>query len=125
MQVRISFDDDKEQEVEVEENDTVLGLKHRLHDKLSLQPSAQELEFDGLINTPKSWEIILREVFVISVHVEITIGYLKEMLSVNYGLEFTRMKVGLSSVWNNDLHESSKIGAYNLRDRSILYAFEM
>ncbi|KAJ6364014.1 hypothetical protein OIU76_029034 [Salix suchowensis] len=69
MQVRISFDDDKEQEVEVEENDTVLGLKHRLHDKLSLQPSAQELEFDGLINTPKSWEIILREVFVISVHV--------------------------------------------------------
>ncbi|KAB5560456.1 hypothetical protein DKX38_005413 [Salix brachista] len=98
MQVKISFDD-KEEEVEVEENDTVLGLKHRLHDKFSLQNHGKSLQSYKIGNNVK---IILREVFVISVHVvkqdkdgkpdpqfpisahkEITIGYLKEMLSVN------------------------------------------
>ncbi|KAL9355692.1 hypothetical protein Peur_053662 [Populus x canadensis] len=154
MQVTISFND-KELEVEVEENATVLGLKHRLHDKLSLQPLAQELEFEGFIlqnhgKTLRSYhignnaKIVLRELFGISIHVvkqdkdgkpdpqfpisvhkENTIGFLKEMLSIKYGVEFTHMKLGLSSMWNNNLHDSTKIGAYNLRDRSILYAFEM
>ncbi|KAJ6935227.1 hypothetical protein NC652_010282 [Populus alba x Populus x berolinensis] len=154
MQVKISFND-KELEVEVEENATVLGLKHRLHDKFSLQPLAQELEFDGFIlqnhgKTLRSYhignnaKIVLRELFGISIHVvkqdkdgepdpqfpisvhkENTIGFLKEMLSIKYGVEFTHMKLGLSSMWHNNLHDSTKIGAYNLRDRSILYAFEM
>jgi len=154
MQVKISFND-KELEVEVEENATVLGLKHRLRDKLSLQPLAQELEFEGFIlqnhgKTLRSYhigdnaKIVLRELFGISIHVvkqdkdgkpdprfpisvhkENTIGFLKEMLSIKYGVEFTHMKLGLSSMWNNNLHDSTKIGAYNLRDTSILYAFEM
>nr|TKR83483.1 hypothetical protein D5086_0000267840 [Populus alba] len=79
MQVKISFND-KELEVEVEENATVLGLKQRLHDKFSLQPLAQELEFDGFIlqnhgKTLRSYhignnaKIVLRELFGISIHV--------------------------------------------------------
>ncbi|CAK7350997.1 unnamed protein product [Dovyalis caffra] len=156
MQVRIAFND-TEYNVVLADNATVLALKYRLHDMFSLPTSAQELEFNGFIledleTTLESYhiannaKIILREIFVISVHVvqlvedgkpdpneqfpipvhkEYTIGHLKEILSVRYGLDFSNMKIGLSKMWNTDLDDCTQIGAYNLRDRSRLYAFKM